>query len=35
MVGVNMTEKCTKQETVAIIENNGQYWISSNYCENV
>jgi len=24
--------KCAKQETIAIIENNGQYWIGSNWC---
>ena len=30
-----MTGKCFKQETIAIIENNGQYWIGSNWCENV
>jgi deoxycytidylate deaminase len=29
-----MKGKCTKQETIAIIENNGQYWIGSNWCNN-
>lgn len=29
-----MIGKCIKQETIAIIENNGQYFISSNYCMN-
>ena len=27
-----MIGKCAKQEVIAIIENNGQYWIGSNYC---
>lgn len=27
-----MIGKCAKQETIAIIENNGQYWIGTNYC---
>lgn len=26
--------KCAKQETIAIIENNGQYWIGTNWCNN-
>lgn len=26
--------KCAKQETIAIIENKGQYWIGSNWCNN-
>lgn len=26
--------KCYKQETIAIIENNGRYWIGSNWCRN-
>lgn len=26
--------KCCKQETIAIIENNGRYWIGSNWCNN-
>lgn len=26
--------KCAKQETIAIIENNGQYWIGTNWCKN-
>jgi len=29
-----MKGKCIKQETIAIIENNGQYWIGSNWCHN-
>jgi len=29
-----MEGKCVKQETIAIIENNGQYWIGSNWCNN-
>jgi len=29
-----MTGKCCKGEVVAIIENNGCYWIGSNACEN-
>jgi deoxycytidylate deaminase len=29
-----MKGKCAKQETIAIIENNGQYWIGSNWCNN-
>ena len=27
-----MKGKCIKQETIAIIENHGQYWIGSNWC---
>jgi len=27
-----MEGKCVKQETIAIIENNSQYWIGSNWC---
>jgi deoxycytidylate deaminase len=27
-----MVGKCAKQETIAIIENNGQYWVGTNYC---
>ena len=26
--------KCTKQEVMAIIENNGRFWIDSNWCYN-
>jgi len=29
-----MRGKCVKQETIAIIENQGQYWIGSNWCHN-
>ena len=29
-----MKGKCAKQETIAIIENNGRYWIDSNWCHN-
>jgi deoxycytidylate deaminase len=29
-----MTGKCAKLETIAIIENNGQYWIGTNWCGN-
>jgi deoxycytidylate deaminase len=29
-----MRGKCAKQETIAVIENNGQYWTGSNWCEN-
>lgn len=29
-----MSGKCTKQEVIAIIENNGRYWIDSNWGEN-
>ena len=29
-----MNGKCAKQETIAIIENNGRYWIGSNWCNN-
>ena len=25
--------KCAKQTTIAIIENHGQYWIGTNYCD--
>ncbi len=27
-----MKGKCAKQETIAIIENHGQYWIGTNWC---
>jgi hypothetical protein len=27
-----MIGKCAKQEVIAVIENNGQYWIGSNWC---
>lgn len=27
-----MSGKCTKVETVAILENDGRYWIGSNWC---
>ena len=26
--------KCAKQTTIAIIENNGKYWIGTNWCKN-
>ena len=29
-----MQGKCAKQETIAIIENHGRYWIGSNWCNN-
>jgi deoxycytidylate deaminase len=29
-----MQGKCAKQTTIAVIENNGRYWIGSNWCEN-
>ena len=29
-----MTGKCAKLETIAIIENKGQYWIGTNNCQN-
>jgi deoxycytidylate deaminase len=29
-----MRGKCAKQETIAVIENDGQYWIGSNWCGN-
>lgn len=29
-----MKGKCAKQETIAIIENDGRYWIGSNWCKN-
>ena len=29
-----MKGRCAKQETIAIIVNNGQYWIGSNWCNN-
>lgn len=28
-----MIGKCAKQETIAIIENRGQYWIGTNWCQ--
>lgn len=27
-----MIGKCAKQETIAIIENHGQYWVGTNWC---
>jgi len=27
-----MIGKCAKQEVIAVVENNGQYWIGSNWC---
>ena len=27
-----MKGKCAKQETIAIIENHGQYWVGTNWC---
>lgn len=29
-----MEGKCVKQQTIAIIENNGQYWMGTNHCAN-
>jgi len=26
--------KCAKQTTIAVIENNGEYWVGSNWCDN-
>lgn len=26
-------DKCAKREVIAIIENNGQYWIGTNFCK--
>lgn len=28
-----MIGECAKQTTIAIIENNGQYWVGTNWCE--
>lgn len=29
-----MSGKCAKRETIAVVENNGRYWVGSNWCQN-